>query len=216
MTTKIQIKPDTEFILASTYLHSGKGLKQANLEILGAIAALQQKHQRHVVAAGDWQNKPMAIKSTDLLYRGKLSIKAPDRATCIMKKSSSIIDYFMVSNNMVGRMGQVQVCPSSYIATHRPVSMSMACSASHVENKVRMPTKIPAQPISNNGPINKPADWTAAEEALDRAIIAAHRAVKQEWASTRTLGKIKRPTMKAQKASHPTSRSGSQPTICLK
>ena len=78
--------------------------------------------------------------------------------------------------------------------------MSMACSASHFENKVRMPTKIPAQPISNNGPINKPADWTAAEEALDRAIIAAHRAVKQEWASTRTLGKN-------QKANHESTKN---------
>ena len=106
-----------------------------------------------------------------------------------MKKSSSTIDYFMVSNDLAGRMGQVKANHSSYIATHRPVSMAMACAAHHVENKVRMPMKFPAQPLSSTGPFNRPADWTAAEAALDRAILAAQRAVKQEWAFDYTNGK---------------------------
>ena len=49
--------------------------------------------------------------------------------------------------------------------------------------------KFPAQPLSSTGPFNRPADWTAAEAALDRAILAAQRAVKQEWAFDYTNGK---------------------------
>ena len=41
----MQTQKDSEFIFVSAYLHSGKGLKATNLELLGAVAALQQKHQ---------------------------------------------------------------------------------------------------------------------------------------------------------------------------
>ena len=64
---KVQTQKDSEFIFVSAYLHSGKGLKATNLELLGAVAALQQKHQRYILAAVDWQNKPAAIGSTDFL-----------------------------------------------------------------------------------------------------------------------------------------------------
>ena len=38
---KVQTQGDSEFIFVSAYLHSGKGLKAINLELLGAVAALQ-------------------------------------------------------------------------------------------------------------------------------------------------------------------------------
>ena len=41
------------------------------------------------------------------------------------------------------------------------------------------------------GPSNKPADWTAAEKALDRAIAAGHRAAQQEWAKVKTWSNLK-------------------------
>ena len=73
---KVQLQNDTEFIFISAYLHSGRGLKAVNLELLGAVAALQQKHQRYILAGGDWQNRPAAFSSTDFLFKGRLSIKS--------------------------------------------------------------------------------------------------------------------------------------------
>ena len=94
---KTQIDGEAEIIFVSSYLHSGRGLKQQNLELLGAVAAAQHLHQRHLIAAGDWQNQPAAVTKTDYLTRGQLCIAAPARPTCIMRKSSSTIDYFIVS-----------------------------------------------------------------------------------------------------------------------
>ena len=51
--------------------------------------------------------------------------------------------------------------------------MTMSCAVDHYEDKVKMSAKLPAQPLSNNDQMNKPADWTAAEAALSRAIFAA-------------------------------------------
>ena len=75
-----------------------------NLEILGAVASLQQEYQRYVLAAGDWQSQPAAIKGTDFLYRGKLIFLAPLKATCVMKRISTIDDYFLVSRALAGRI----------------------------------------------------------------------------------------------------------------
>ena len=129
----IQISEDTEFVFLSVYLHSGRGLKQPNLELLGAVAAIQEQHQRHLLAAGDWQNQPGVISKTDWLKRGNLSIAAPSRPTCIMKKSSSTIDYYVVSKPLATRLAHPTVVIQKQIATRRPVSNTVACRSSHVE-----------------------------------------------------------------------------------
>ena len=72
-------------------------MKHKNLEMLGNVAAVQAKHQRYMIAAGDLQNQPKAIVGTDFPHRSRLKLIAPAKATCIMKKSSSTIDYFLMS-----------------------------------------------------------------------------------------------------------------------
>ena len=173
---KIQIASDTEFIFVSAYLHSGKGLKQQNLELLGAVAALQQQYQRNLLAAGDWQNPPAKICKTGLLFRGRLSLVAPTRPTCIMKKSSSVIDFFLVSKAMAGRLSKPKALLQNHLATHRPVLAQLAYAKEHYEQKLTMNTKMPPSPLSPTGPYNRPADWSYAAAVLDKAILAASQA----------------------------------------
>ena len=42
--TKVQLPGEQEFLMVSAYLHSGRGLKLPNLELIGAIASLQEEY----------------------------------------------------------------------------------------------------------------------------------------------------------------------------
>ena len=162
----------------SMYLHSGRGLKLPNLDLMGKVAAVQEQHQRYVIAAGDWQNKPAALASTGLLYRGKLEIVAPTRPTCIMKKSSTTIDYFVVSKAIAPRFAEATVQVTGLIATHRPVLSTVQCQSQHFEKKVKMQKKIPPAPTSPVGPYNHRAKWNRAKQALQAACEAAIAATR--------------------------------------
>ena len=147
---RVQVQGEREIIVVSAYLHSGRGFKLPRLELLGAIASLQDKHQRYVIAAGDWQNRPPAINSTGVLHKGRLTTISPKRATCVMKKSSSIIDFFIASAALAPRFSEPHAHVVGQIATHRPVWVDFDVNNHHYQRKLVMPSKLPAAPKINN------------------------------------------------------------------
>lgn len=185
---KVQAQLEAEIVFVSAYLHSGRGTKQPNLELLGNIAALQRQESRYVLAAGDWQNQPAAITRVGWTTRACTTLHAPKRATCIMRKSSSVIDYFVTSNELSTRCSQPEIQLNKHIATHRPVMMQLATSTAHVEPRLVVAEKIPAMPRSPVGPYNKPQSWASTNKIVDKAIQAAYRAAgdpKQDRQATR-------------------------------
>ena len=175
---KVQIPSESEFLFASAYLHSGRGLKQVNLELLGSIAAQQRKENRYLLAAGDWQNQPRHIASIGWLNRAGLATVAPSRATCVMKKTSTTIDFMIVSSELAGRCSPASIKASKHIATHRPVGITLSTGKDHTEPRMCETTRFPSLPPSPTGPYNKPADWSPAASIVEAAIAAAHAAAE--------------------------------------
>ena len=179
---KVQLRQESEIVVVSAYLHSGKGLKQPNLELLGNIAALQRQENRYLIAAGDWQNNASAISRSGWTTRAGLTTHSPTKATCIMKKSSSTIDFMITSNELNNRCSTPQVQLNKHIATHRPVLMSLAISDDHKEPRLVESQRLPALPRSPTGPYNKPAKW-------DRAATAVHKAIEAAYVAAATSSK---------------------------
>ena len=182
---KVQVQNEAEIIFASVYLHSGKGLKQVNLELLGVLAAAQRQESKYLVAAGDWQNQAKALDSVGWLARAGLGAHTPAKATCIMKKTSSTIDFFITSRELCPRCERPTVQLNKHIATHRPVLMSISTSVEHAEPRVREAQRMPPTPSSPTGPYNKPACWRKAEVLVLKAVAAARVAVVVDAGSKR-------------------------------
>ena len=184
---KVQTQHEAEIIFVSAYLHSGRGLKQMNLELLGDIASLQRREARYLLAAGDWQNQPKALGASGWTLRAGLTTHAPKKATCIMKKSSSIIDYMVTSNEIATRCSTPKVQLNKHLATHRAVMMQLETSHKHLEPRLLVAEKIPPIAASPIGPYNRPADWSTAAEKVNNAIEAAHQATAAYGTSTRAV-----------------------------
>ena len=76
-----------------------------------------------------------------------------------MKKTSTVIDYFVTSREISARCSKPQMQMAKQIAIHRPVFIDIAISNQHMEPRLSTAEKIPAQPRATIGPLNRPVDW---------------------------------------------------------
>ena len=118
--------------VVSLYLVDSIGLGPRNKANKHLLASLGQWAQRRVhpwVLAGDWNLTPSMLAVSGLPVRVGGRAIATSRATCIQRKSTSIIDYGMVSQSRA-RHSSAQLREDFASAPHRPV-----------EIMIEMPTK---------------------------------------------------------------------------
>jgi hypothetical protein len=123
LAVRVQVPGMVTHVLASVYLEAVAGLNTVNKELLASVALLQHQENLPIIAGGDFNMQPDVIVGTDFLTRASLRIVAPDRATCVTKKASRIIDYYVVSESFVHSVAECHTV-QYFLRPHRPVSLT--------------------------------------------------------------------------------------------
>eukprot|EP00972_Heterocapsa_arctica_P083475 12299765-Heterocapsa_arctica.AAC.1 len=84
----------------SLYLRAGTGLDAYSLGILADIGLALAKEALPAIIGGDFNAGPSALRGTGFPNQAGCVLVGPKLATCITKKSSSIVDYFLVTNKL--------------------------------------------------------------------------------------------------------------------
>ncbi len=83
--------------MTSTYCEAVSGLSPTNRALLAQIAVLQHESRLPIIAGGDFNMLPKVLLTSDFLVRSNLRVAAPQRATCVTKQASRVIDYYLMS-----------------------------------------------------------------------------------------------------------------------
>ncbi len=108
-------------------MHHGKGPNGENLEVLAAIGQRIKSLPEHVehVIGGDLNMEPPDIATTGIQEEIDSTIMAPatSRGTFRGPSTSSLLDYFIVSNRVAAAVDKVHVVEAAGIKGHTPVLM---------------------------------------------------------------------------------------------
>ena len=108
----------------SAYMAVNQGLSRGNLEILAALGDAATRHAAYFLAGGDWNMGSQMLRYTSFIERtGGAFFDTGGVPTCVTSKSSSVIDFFVGSKELMHVVDKVSVCKSSRMAPHRPVTL---------------------------------------------------------------------------------------------
>eukprot|EP00959_Pyramimonas_sp_CCMP1952_P275836 5765577-Pyramimonas_sp.AAC.1 len=82
--------------LMCAYFKAAGGLGEVNLGLLADIAVQQDQERVPIIVAGDFNLSPSRIESLDYLHRASLQVVAPSSPTFRVKKTQSVLDYFII------------------------------------------------------------------------------------------------------------------------
>ena len=156
--------------LVSAYLHTGVGIK-GNAPLLADIGAAHSRGGAFPITGADWNIQHKFMQTTDLAARAWSAWAAPRKgsATCVTAKSSNIIDYFLLANQLVPALYSTRVVSEAGTPTHRPVIMTFKPNVANLHVMVLdRPKPIPSTRVV--GPINKPVNWGGARVAAEEAV----------------------------------------------
>ncbi len=114
-------------IFTSCYMHHGKGPNGDNLDILAAIGkrikGLSEKFE--FVIGGDFNMEPPDVASTGIQDELDAAIMTPStsRGTFRGPTTSSLLDFYLISNRIAAAVNKVRVVEASGIRGHLPVVM---------------------------------------------------------------------------------------------
>ncbi len=165
-------------IMVSCYLCHGKGPNSENLEILAAVGQRLRTLSEHFefVIGGDLNMEPPDIATTGIQDELEATIMAPAtaRGTFRGPTTSSLLDYFIVSNRLAAAVEKVRAIEASGVRGHTPVSLEFKVMTTTLRAlHLRRPPTIEMERVF--GPLPPPPDWTRARGAADAALQAARR-----------------------------------------
>ncbi len=111
---------DGEVSIASVYGFTG-GSAKAQVPLIAELVRRLKIRGRPVVAGGDWQITPEQMRDLGIEKTLGVTICAPRVATNV--RSKRVIDYFLVSNELVKNGWRVQALHGTRLATHLPVRL---------------------------------------------------------------------------------------------
>ncbi len=165
-------------VLASVYLISGAGTSKDNMEVLADVGRglRAQGDGWMAVMGGDYNLTPQAITDVGFDRQIEASVFFPPtaRGTFRTAASSSLIDFFLVSDQLAAAVKSVRTVEGTTMKSHVPVRLQFrprvtALRALHV----RKPPPIEFDRVF--GPLPPPPCWKGAAAAAEAALDAARR-----------------------------------------
>ena len=151
----------------SLYLITGKGCSYENRLILEQVGGVLHAIGLPWICCGDWQMDPDALSEYDWPNRMGGTIFAGDGTPSHYGNSNSLIDFFVIDNQLRGAVKSCYVdAESGATRPHRPVFLEMEIGlVPEPINKIRAPARLP-----NFWPIGcrpRPPDWSEVSRDLE-------------------------------------------------
>ncbi len=163
-------------LLTSLYLISGGGTGRANLEILAEVGDRMKRQGEGwlSIMGGDFNVTPRDITDVGFDRQTGSSVMYPmtERGTYRTSGTSSMIDFFLISDQLAAAVEDVQVVEAAGTKPHVPVAVRFKARAAAIRAlHLRKPPELAFERVV--GPIPPPPCWerprTDAEAALDAA-----------------------------------------------
>ena len=113
-------------MIYSVYLKDGEGLSLANAVALADFCRNVVVDGDHGVVGGDFNMDPAELQAADIRDAAGLEIVAPNStdATCVMERSRSVIDYFLVTKGLAKGIASLEVCTDAFFSPHYLVGLA--------------------------------------------------------------------------------------------
>ncbi len=163
-------------LLSSIYLISGGGTDRGNLAILADVGAKYEAQGEGWLAimGGDFNVTPNAITDVGFDRQIDASVMYPltERGTFRTSSSSSLIDFFLVSDRLAAAVDDVRTVEAARLKAHVPVRLSFRSKVTAVKAlHLRKPPALALDRVY--GPLPEPPSWEAAKEDAEAALAAA-------------------------------------------
>ncbi len=139
----------------SLYCEAVSGLSATNRALLAQLATIQHEAKLPIIAGGDFNMLPRVLLSSDFLSRANLRVAAPQRATCVTKQASRIIDYYLVSEALAHSFVQCDTV-QYFLRPHRPVHLTLRLDQELIPILCKAPKLPTTRPY---GPQQQEDDW---------------------------------------------------------
>jgi len=164
-------------IVASVYLHDGPSMSQQNKELLKDIADYLKLFGKPFILGGDWQMSPEEMVGSGFPLLLKAQVIAPSQKTYKSGDTSSLIDFFMVSDVLANYAEATceALVPNNeeerVIPKHSPVKMVLkGTNKSRSVLVASAPPPIPTNPaIGCKITAARPLDWAKAAAVVTSA-----------------------------------------------
>ena len=151
------------------YLHDGEGLSQRNIDIMAKVGT-QARGIEHFVIGGDWNMWPGQVELTGMqrAVLGTTVAPAACKPTCDTGRTTSIIDFFVMSDSMSSIMAGDEVNMAWAPAPHRPYRVWFHSNVTKVQQLVfKAPPVLPRERVY--GPLPKQPGYEAALSLAEKA-----------------------------------------------
>ena len=183
------------FILVSAYFQANGGLGEVNRSLLATIAQWQELEQTAIIVGGDFNVKPDLVARSGFLDRAAMDLKAPAGPTYRTSKSTSVIDYFMISKAVVHKIMGVQVLHEFPLRPHSPVQLTLVAGELAWLPVLAMPPRLPT--AAPYGPQREPHDWTELAGIVEEAHHYAATRITSQWELVQVLDQVYSPFAEA-------------------
>ena len=96
-------------LMCSTYLQCGAGLSDRNIDVLHSMGVSLTTWNKAFIVGGDFNMEPQVLETSGVAARVSATIVAPNapRGTCTTAEHGSLLDYFLVDNQMPSGLADV-------------------------------------------------------------------------------------------------------------
>ncbi len=155
-------------IAISAYLQDSVGMNELNRQILARIAIWQEQSQLPAMVGGDFNLAPDTVANSTFGERSGLGVIATSAATKRTRRSSTVIDYFLLATAIAERVTQVQVHHGFPLRPHSPVSCTIETRRGGRTQVLDMPPRLPLH--VPYGPEQERRDWAHLDRTIGDAI----------------------------------------------
>ena len=120
-----------KMLVASLYLQVGVGWSQCNMELVASVIATSELANMKLLIGADFNMTPEGVWSAGLLQQARMQLLVPTQPTCITRVSSSTIDFWACSQDLVHLIKKVAVHSKLLCPPHRAVELHMMGPLQH-------------------------------------------------------------------------------------
>ena len=169
------------FVVGTCYPRHTEGFSQANAHTLQVFGEEIARRGLPFIVGADWNLTPDEIHAAMWPTMLGAKIATPDQATYVTCKTESLIDYFIMSEDMHAALASITTSASTIASPHLAVTAIFKPQIADMRVPRLVKTqRYPTEPII--GPRRPaPQEWVAAEQAILRAkqvalvVPSAHR-----------------------------------------